>query len=325
MNLRVTTAAVPDGEKAGHWGRAVSYALAPVEVVPLADGPFDGRLESHRLGSLRVSTLEADATRLSRTPGLIARSAGAEAQVAVGVQVSGHAVLTQDGRRAEVAPGDLVLYDTARPYSVDYPQRFRSHVFHLPHRLLGVPEADIRRVTGRAVTSRESLGAVLLPFLDTLADAAPSYPSAVGDLLAGSVADLFLTLVGELAGRPAAGPDEAGAHLVRLVRAHIDRHLGDPGLTPQGIADAHRISVRYLHRLFENEGVTVGRLIQRRRLEECARELGRRSRSAPTVSAVAQRWGFVNPAHFSRAFRAAYGTSPREWRARRTEEARTAG
>ncbi len=31
------------------------------------------------------------------------------------------------------------------------------------------------------------------------------------------------------------------------------------------------------------------------------------------VAAVAQRWGFVSPAHFSRAFRAFYGMSPREW------------
>ncbi|MFJ9520782.1 AraC family transcriptional regulator [Kitasatospora sp. NPDC101801] len=36
---------------------------------------------------------------------------------------------------------------------------------------------------------------------------------------------------------------------------------------------------------------------------------------------VARRWGFVNPAHFSRVFRAAYGVSPREWRALRTAEA----
>ena len=38
------------------------------------------------------------------------------------------------------------------------------------------------------------------------------------------------------------------------------------------------------------------------------------------MSAVAQRWGFVNPAHFSRAFRAAYGVSPREWRNLRTAQ-----
>ncbi|MFD0345839.1 AraC family transcriptional regulator [Kitasatospora aburaviensis] len=30
--------------------------------------------------------------------------------------------------------------------------------------------------------------------------------------------------------------------------------------------------------------------------------------------------GFVNPAHFSRAFRAAYGVSPREWRALRAAD-----
>ncbi|MGW0964073.1 AraC family transcriptional regulator [Streptomyces gelaticus] len=33
------------------------------------------------------------------------------------------------------------------------------------------------------------------------------------------------------------------------------------------------------------------------------------------MAAVAQRWGFVSPSHFSRAFRATYGMSPREWQA----------
>jgi AraC-like DNA-binding protein len=32
------------------------------------------------------------------------------------------------------------------------------------------------------------------------------------------------------------------------------------------------------------------------------------------VSAVAARWGLTNAAHFSRAFRAAYGVSPVEYR-----------
>ncbi|MYT26968.1 helix-turn-helix domain-containing protein, partial [Streptomyces sp. SID7760] len=89
-------------------------------------------------------------------------------------------------------------------------------------------------------------------------------------------------------------------------------------LSPERIARQHHISVRYLHRLFESEGTTVGRYIRQRRLEQCGRELARRSRVVPTVSAVAQRWGFVSPAHFSRAFRAAYGVSPREWRDLRT-------
>lgn len=257
---------------------------------------------------------------MSRTAGLIERSPRAEAQVAVGVQVSGRAVLVQDGRRAEAAEGGLVLYDMARPYSLHYPERFRSHVFQVPHRLLGVAEGSIRQAAGTAVTSAEGFGSVLLPFLGTLAASAHSCPASVGDRPAGSVADLLGTLIAQLTGRTAADVHTPNDHFVLRIREHIDRHLGDPGLSPEAIARAHRISVRYLHRLFEGEGVTVGRLVQQRRLEACAGEPARRSRTAPTVSAVAQRWGFVNPAHFSRAFRAAYGMSPREWRALRTAD-----
>ncbi|WP_395297752.1 helix-turn-helix domain-containing protein [Kitasatospora hibisci] len=322
MSVVWTTASVPDGEKAAFWGEAVSRTLAPVEVVPHADRPFDGRLSSHRLGYVQVSTIEADAARLSRTAGLVARSAeaGAEAQLGVGVQESGRAVLVQDGRRAEVGQGGLVVYDTARPYSIDYPERFRAHVFQVPRRLLGVSEREARQVAGSALTADQGFGAVLLPFLGTLADSAHAYPASAGDRLAGSVADLLITLIAQLSGPAATEQPGANAHLVGRIREHIDRNLGDPELSPEGIARAHRISVRYLHRIFEGEGVTVGRLVQQRRLEECARELSRRGRAVPTVSAVAQRWGFVNPAHFSRAFRAAYGVSPREWRALRAAD-----
>jgi len=94
----------------------------------------------------------------------------------------------------------------------------------------------------------------------------------------------------------------------------IDRHLADPDVTPEVIARAHHISVRYLHRLFEAEDITVSRWIQRRRLQECRRELARREVAGRTIAAVARRWGFTSAAHFSRVFRATYGMSPVEWR-----------
>ncbi|MGN9790455.1 helix-turn-helix domain-containing protein [Streptomyces sp. OZ13] len=318
MSFVLTTASVPDRDKVAYWNDAVSRTLVPMTVAPRGDGPFDGRIATDRLGYLQVSTMEADAERVSRTPALIARSS--EALVAVGVQVSGTATFVQDGRRAEVGEGDLVVYDTTRPYSFDYPQRFATHVFQLPRRTLGVSDSDIRQVTGNAIGTGDGFGAMLLPFLATLASSsADGYPPAVVDRLAGNVVDLFATLIAERA-HPGGTDADARSHLMLRVRDHINRNLGDPDLTPEQIARTHRISVRYLHRLFEGEGTTVGGLIRQRRLEECGRELARRGRTAPTVSAVSQRWGFVNPAHFSRAFRAAYGVSPREWRDLRTAQ-----
>lgn len=34
------------------------------------------------------------------------------------------------------------------------------------------------------------------------------------------------------------------------------------------------------------------------------------------IAAVARRWGFKDPTHFTRRFRAAYGVLPSEWRRR---------
>ncbi|MCX4767212.1 helix-turn-helix domain-containing protein [Streptomyces sp. NBC_01275] len=318
MSLVLTTASVHDRDKIAYWRDAVGRTLGPTAVAPRGDGPFSGRITTDRLGCLQVSTMEADAKRVSRTPELIARSSGA--YTVVGIQVSGTATLVQDGRRAEVGEGDLVVYDTTRPYSFDYPDRFSTHVFQVPRRVLGVPGADLRRITGTAIGPADGLGVVLLPFLRTLATSAHAYSPVVGAKLADSVIDLLGTLVAERTRQVPTDTDATRALLVRRVRSHIDRNLGDPDLSPEDIAKTHRISVRYLHRLFEGEGITVARFVQQRRLEECARELARRGRTTPTVSAVAQRWGFVSPSHFSRTFRAAYGLSPREWRSLRTVE-----
>ncbi|MBB4927968.1 AraC-like DNA-binding protein [Kitasatospora kifunensis] len=318
MSLVLTTASVPDHDKIAYWNEAVNRIHVPVRVTPLATGsdtgPFAGRIVTDRLGYLQISTVEADPERVSRPPRLIDQSQ--EAFVAIALQEAGTASFTQGGRSTRVEEGELLLYDTGRPYTVDYPQRFRTRLFQLPSRALNLPEKMLGQLTGVAIRPDEGFGATLIPVLAAMAQGAGGYAPAVGDRLAGSVAELLATLAAERSTAAAADTDSAQGHLLLRIRAHIDRHLGDPALSPEGIADAHRISIRYLHRLFEAQDTTVSRLIQRRRLEECGRELARRGRASPTVSVVARRWGFVSPAHFSRAFRATYGVSPREWRDR---------
>ncbi|MFF8594211.1 helix-turn-helix domain-containing protein [Streptomyces sp. NPDC015220] len=318
MSLVLTTDSVPDEDKLAYWRAAVGRALVPMAVTPRAEGPIAGRIVTAPLGYIRVSAVEADAQRASRTAAHIARSP--QDFVAVSVQMRGTATLVQDGRRACAGEKDIVVYDTTRPYSLTYPERFAARVVHLPRRALGLSDEQLHRITGTAIGTTEGVGSVLMPFLASLVASAHTCSPAVAGKLAANVVDFFATLVAERTRPGAVGADSARSRLVLRVRDHIDRNLGDPALSPAAVATAHHISVRYLHRLFEDEGVTVGRLIQRRRLEESARELTRGGRTAPAVSAVAQRWGFVNPAHFSRVFRTFYGHSPLEWRNLRLTE-----
>jgi AraC-like DNA-binding protein len=102
------------------------------------------------------------------------------------------------------------------------------------------------------------------------------------------------------------------------IRAFIEQRLADPELTPATIAAEHHISLRYLHKLFHGQGITVAGWIRDRRLERCRRDLADPTLTARPISAVAARWGFTNPAHFSQAFRAAYGLSPRQFREHHT-------
>ncbi|MCB5179399.1 helix-turn-helix domain-containing protein [Streptomyces sp. SMC 277] len=312
----LTTDSVPEQQKVTYWNEVVSRTLVPMAVSPRGTGPFDGRITTRRLGYLQVSTVEADAKSVSRTPALITPSC--EALVAVAVQMSGTATFAQGGRTTEVGEGDLVVYETGRPYSIDYPRRFTTHVFQLPRHTLPVSDSDLRRIAGDAIRTSGGVGGMLCLFLSALASLSGARPPVIAHRLAGDFVDLLSTLIAERTRPDGARPDTASGALLLRVREHIDRNLGDPDLSPESIARAHGMSVRYLHKLFEGEGTTVCRLVQRRRLEECSRELAHRGRATASVSAVAHRWGFSSPAHFSRIFRAAYGVPPREWRALHT-------
>jgi AraC-like DNA-binding protein len=80
------------------------------------------------------------------------------------------------------------------------------------------------------------------------------------------------------------------------------------------IAAAHYISLRALYTLFETQQTSVAGWIRERRLERCRRDLADPALRERSVSAIAARRGLTDPAHFSRAFRAAYGLPPTEYR-----------
>jgi AraC-like DNA-binding protein len=102
--------------------------------------------------------------------------------------------------------------------------------------------------------------------------------------------------------------------LLGRVQEHILAHLGDPALSAATIAAAFRFSPRYLHRLFEEFGVTVGTWIRERRLMAARSDLASRTLAGYSITQIAMRHGFADASHFSHAFRDAFGLSPRDYR-----------
>ena len=106
-----------------------------------------------------------------------------------------------------------------------------------------------------------------------------------------------------------------GCELGSLRFIEVSAEVGEADLSPAQIAAAHHISLRQLHKLFHAGGTTVAGWIRQRRLEHCGHDLRDPRWAARPVAAVGARWGYPDPAHFSRLFKASFGLSPRDYRA----------
>lgn len=238
----------------------------------------------------------------------------AESELVIAVPVVGTVVLTTGDAREVVADGDLVILDGRHPFAFASAGSCELALVRLPRVLVTELDDALGHATGRVLETDSGMAALVAPAAVALCRAPTAAPESL-DRLARHLADLLSTLIAEL-GEPM--PADRGGTLLADVRWYVNCCLGDPALSPETIAAAHFVSVRYLHKLFEGEGTTVGRWIHQRRLQECRRELGRFGQPPVKVATVAHRWGFVNSAHFSRAFRGAFGVSPRDWREART-------
>jgi AraC-like DNA-binding protein len=306
MAVTIDTGSVASHERLDYWADAQSRLFFPLDVHARTSRPFAGCVHSHELGPLLVRRVAADGHGVRRTRRAIAASD--PEQFELSLMLSGTQRLSQQGRSALLGTGDLVCMDSSRPYVVTSPERFEMLVFAVPMVLLR-PHVDlIRGRTATAVRPLAGLPAVVAPFLRSVGDGLLDGSVSEEDWDVGeSVVDLVRSLYADRGRRP---------DLLAEVKATIERRLHEPELRPGAIAAAHFISTRYLHRLFEREGVTVSEWIRARRLEYCRRDLEDPALAAETVLAIASRWGLRNPGHFSRLFRAAYGCSPSSVRAR---------
>ncbi|GAA3774177.1 hypothetical protein GCM10022225_72380 [Plantactinospora mayteni] len=106
-------------------------------------------------------------------------------------------------------------------------------------------------------------------------------------------------------------------HLVRLADHLRATWRGGPALALRldEMASAARVSPGHLARIFRQEfGLGPVGAVELIRLARAAILL---ERSNLSVGAISEACGFVNPFHFSRRFRSAYGTAPRGYRTSR--------
>jgi AraC-like DNA-binding protein len=298
------------------FNEAAAASVAPTANRSEHEDDFHAAVRAADLRTAQLSTLVIPSVQARRTPALIRRSDPEMYHVAL--VTGGRHCLEQAGRQVSTGKGDLLLYDTSQPYIIHThadSEPAACIIVQVPKTALGLRARQIDPILAAPLSAAAGMGGLLAQFvtgLVTTADALrPSDALNLGTVLTDLVAALAMH---ELDLGPAAlAPPSRQALLLRIL-ADIQAHLSDPELTPSAIAAAHQISVRYLHKLFEDQETTVSAWIREQRLSQARRDLADPALRDQPVHAIAARWGFEDASQFSRAFRAAYGYPPSECR-----------
>lgn len=312
MSYCFSTDEVRSRDRVEAWQQAVLGGCVPLAISrSTGDGDFAGSLASREVGDLCLSLVEANRHAARHGRPEVVRTHGD--YLLLSMQIEGRALLEQAGEIAEVGPGQFIAYDSRQDYQWVIPEHFRQLVLRVPGERLRQRIATPMRAMTRAFDCQTGIGRIAFNHFMSLFEQAGN--------LAGEASSCVLDSSLELiAGTLACAGDDSGArsklqslHL-RQAYAFIDEQIHNPDLSPETIATHLRISVRYLHSLFQGEDHSVSRHILRKRLAGCARSLKNPRLTGRSISELAFAWGFNNSAHFTRVFRGEFGLSPREYR-----------
>jgi AraC family transcriptional regulator, positive regulator of tynA and feaB len=171
---------------------------------------------------------------------------------------------------------------------------------------------SVSALTALSIEPDSAIGGLASGYLQMLPAHAASLSEDAGARIANQAVDLVAMALGQRAEVGQVKLGSASAMTLIRLRASVEQALPNRDLTCQDVATVVGISVRYANALLAKEGTSLERLIKQRRLERCRRALA--ETSGRPIGDIAYAWGFSDLSHFSKAFKSAYGVSPRDYR-----------
>lgn len=225
----------------------------------------------------------------------------------IALLLEGHALFRQNDHAVIHPCGDVLIFDTARPYEFDYPEGHSSVLLRVPRPMLDSRLHGSPDLGGTVISASNPYGRLIASTLKSLTEIAsngdlpPGFVTPALDLIAYSLAQTLG------ADSPLSCANRSALH---RVKRYIAENLGDEDLSLERIAADQNMSVRTLSRIFAQDGTTPIAWLQKQRLAKTYSLLTeKRCRS---VTDAAFDCGFKDLSHFGRSFKRAFGLTPRQ-------------
>jgi AraC family transcriptional activator of tynA and feaB len=299
---------VDEDHRAGVWSLTATSVFPGLSINDMPDSVPVGQIRSIPMGGGSLWSILSVPVHVNYSP-----AGGADdprASISLMMQLIGSMEVGQNRRACVLNAGDMCLIDERFPFHLTGHVRNEIVFLRMPRRaVLGRHPYLEHRTAG--LLEFDDPGTMLLreSLLRTV-QAAPD----LREEQRGSVLTAMVHLLGAATSPNQPQLDDVSWR-VRAAQAYIEMNLGDCDLTADRVARAQGISRRRLDQVLRRAlGVSVSAQIWNRRLEQAAADLIDPRRQSQTVSQIAFATGFEDAAHFSRAFKARFGQSPRDWR-----------
>lgn len=293
---------LPKKERFDYWSEVVCSTYGQTTNRRLSDTPLDGCLSATTLGDVLLTHIRSAPIEYERK------------QVEVGddhfflcLTLSTEAELEQRGRRSVQGRGDIVLFNSAESYRCRFPRGDDQIVISIPRERLINHLPRPEALVSRTLASHSAFGRLAGNMMVEVLNAGSQQPRA-GERLSGALLEVLATAFEGAFDLADIGHSSRHDALLMKAKDFLLANLDNTALDLAAIAHAIHVSPRALSRLFAMEGTTATRWLWQQRLLACRTALMKGPQRS--ISEVALNFGFTNMAHFSRAFKAAFGVSP---------------
>jgi AraC-like DNA-binding protein len=291
-----------------------------VEAAPQAQEPT--RLGRVQAGSIDVFKYTGEGTQWgNRRPDHI-RTDWADYYLLC-VPLTATLAVRQSGIETILQPEQFAFLDTSKPFwgrirPLDESMIFSALHARVPGTLLRQRLPTAANICNRVGEIRAGSSNLMRILLDAALSDAPHLSAQqnlrLGDMLFDSICEAAIQLADDSVPLDTEEPRKKAADTYERACRFIASHLSDPALDTRQIAEHCGVSVRYLQSAFAWSSTTVGQFIRESRLQACRTALQDPSLRSRPIIEIANQWGFQDQSHFSHAYKARFGKTPREER-----------
>ena len=310
--LHFSTDNLPAEDRVAIWREEFGRNVLRLDIEPLPGLPFASNLKVYPLPGLTLVSAAMGGMREQRTRELVADG---NDTIGLAVNLSGTFTASRRGDDITLEQGDAILASSAELGT--FTRRSPGHAvgFCIPRAVLAAIVPKVEDMFGRLISRGTGALSLLSTYMTAVVDDPMLATPEFQHLVTTHIYDLVALTVGATrdVASVALGRGASAARL-QAVKTDIDNNIGRRDLTIDAVASRHRITPRYIQRLFADEDTSFTDYVLGKRLARAHRLLMDPHYAKTAVSAIAFEAGFGDLSYFNRAFRRVYGATPTDVR-----------